>query len=556
MKRTALYARYSTDMQNERSVEDQLELCRAYAVREGLSVVSRFSDKARSGGSMFERDGLLALLAQAQSPQRPFDVLVVEALDRLSRDMEDLAGIHKRLTFHGVEIRAVHEGVASTVLVGLRGLVGQLFREDGAKKIKRGLSGVVRSGRIAGGLAYGYRVVPGRPGEREIDPGQSQIVLRVFEEYAAGSVPRRIAAALNHEGIAPPRGILWNASTLNGSSARGNGMLNNEHYVGRIVWNKVSKARNPYTGRRVPRVNPTVERETTEVPALRIIEQDLWDAVQAMRAKRSKAHPHHSRRPQHLLSGLLRCGCCGSGYTVHDRDKTGKVRIRCSAHRESGSCENRRIIYLPAVEAAVIDGMRTHLRDPRMIEVFVKRYNAERRRLASTADRDRAKIEARLEACRREYDRLLQAFTKGILSDADAEALLPQLREERARLETELSAIEGSPQVIALHPTLVADYLRHVEALRETLSDYGRHEGEAGETLVASFRALVETVTIHPGAPRQGFEVEVRGRLSELIGEPAFPDGRISGGLMVPQVRTSQSPTMPDLAFVFRARAA
>ena len=170
MKCTALYARYTTDMQNERSVEDQFELGRAYAVREGLSVVSRFSEKARSGGSMFKRDGLLALIAQAQSPERPFDVLVVEALDRLSRDMEDLAGIHKRLTFHGVEIRAVHEGIAWTVLVGLRGLVGQLFREDGAKKIKRGLSGVVRSGRIAGGLAYGFRVVPGKPGERKINP--------------------------------------------------------------------------------------------------------------------------------------------------------------------------------------------------------------------------------------------------------------------------------------------------------------------------------------------------------------------------------------------------
>ena len=92
MKRAALYARYSTDMQNERSVEDQLELCRAYAVREGLQVTARFHDRARSGGSMFERDGLLAMLAQAHSTESPFDVVVVEALDRLSRDMEDLPG--------------------------------------------------------------------------------------------------------------------------------------------------------------------------------------------------------------------------------------------------------------------------------------------------------------------------------------------------------------------------------------------------------------------------------------------------------------------------------
>jgi DNA invertase Pin-like site-specific DNA recombinase len=66
-----------------------------------------YEDKARSGGSIMGRDGLLRLLDQAKD--RSFDVVVVEALDRLSRDMEDLAGIHKRLSFLGIEIRAVHD---------------------------------------------------------------------------------------------------------------------------------------------------------------------------------------------------------------------------------------------------------------------------------------------------------------------------------------------------------------------------------------------------------------------------------------------------------------
>jgi len=529
MKRAALYARYSTDLQNERSVEDQLELCRTYARREGLQIGQEFCDRARSGGSMFERDGLLALLAQAQSTPRPFDVLVVEALDRVSRDMEDLAGIHKRLTFHGVEIRAVHEGVASTVLVGLRGLVGQLFREDGAKKIKRGMAGVVRSGRVAGGLAYGYRLVPGHPGQREINPEQADVVRRVFEEYVAGRVPRKIAEGLNRDGIAPPRGRLWNASSLNGSAKRGNGLLKNEHYVGRIVWNKVSKARNPYTGRRVPRVNAAAERQAVEIEALRIVPPDLWEAAQRMHEKRALHTTGYTRRPMHLLSGMLRCGCCGSGYSVHDRDKTGKTRIRCSAVRESGSCTNRRVIYLPSVEAVVVDGLRGHLRHPHLIKVFVSSYNAERRRLASTAGRDREVLTMRLDGCRREYDRLLKAYQKGILSDEDAEAMLPKLRDERAAIERDLEQADVAPRVIALHPTLVAEYLRHVDALQETLTIHGRQDDEATERLVMAFRALIESVTIFPGPPHRGFEVEVRGKLSELIGEPAFPDSRVVG---------------------------
>ncbi|MFD2843544.1 recombinase family protein [Paracoccus cavernae] len=149
------YSRYSTDLQNERSIEDQEALIRKYASINDLALDRLYSDAAQSGASILGRDSLLQLLADAKTGA--FDVVIVEELDRLSRDMEDLAGIHKRLSFAGVEIMAVHEGVASTVTVGLRGLVGQLFREDNARKIRRGLSGRVSQGLSAGGRAFGYR---------------------------------------------------------------------------------------------------------------------------------------------------------------------------------------------------------------------------------------------------------------------------------------------------------------------------------------------------------------------------------------------------------------
>jgi len=106
MKKAAIYARFSTDLQNERSIEDQVALCRNYAAREGMNVTEVYEDRARSGGSILGRDGLLRLMDRARD--RSFEVIVVEALDRLSRDTEDLAGIHKRPSFLSIEIRAVH----------------------------------------------------------------------------------------------------------------------------------------------------------------------------------------------------------------------------------------------------------------------------------------------------------------------------------------------------------------------------------------------------------------------------------------------------------------
>lgn len=93
-KTAVIYARFSSDLQKDRSVEDQAAICEQLASREGYKVIEIFSDRAKSGASMFERDGLLALMTAAK--KRSFDAVIVESLDRLSRDQEDLAGIFKR----------------------------------------------------------------------------------------------------------------------------------------------------------------------------------------------------------------------------------------------------------------------------------------------------------------------------------------------------------------------------------------------------------------------------------------------------------------------------
>ena len=152
---------------------------------------------------------------------------------------------------------------------------------------------------------------------------------------------------------------MWNATTINGYGKRGSGILHNHLYAGLIVWNKNRKLLNPYTGKRVGRPNDAADRHVVEVAELRIIDQETWQAVQALKASRANTRPEQHRRPVHLLSGLLRCGRCNSGMSVKDRDHNGKIRVRCSAMAESGSCENRRAIYLPHIEAAVVGGCET-----------------------------------------------------------------------------------------------------------------------------------------------------------------------------------------------------
>jgi site-specific DNA recombinase len=522
MIRAAIYARFSTDLQTERSIEDQIALCRSYAQREGLQPVETFHDRARSGGSVLGRDGVLRLMERAR--EKAFDVVIVEALDRLSRDMEDLAGIHKRLSFAGIEIRAVHEGTVNTVLVGLRGLVGQLYREDNAHKVRRGQAGRVRQGLSGGGITYGYAAIDGAAGKRAVVEAEAQIVRRIFDEYVGGRTPREIAQDLNRANVAPPRGRRWNASTINGNVHRGSGILHNELYRGRLVWNKVRMVKDPDTGRRVSRPNRRSDWQTTDVPELAIVPAAVFDAAQQRKKARGLTHPTHQRRPRHLLSGLLKCGACGAGMSTNGKDKSGRIRIRCSAAAESGTCPNPSTFYLASVENAVLSGLRAEMRQPAVIAEYVRTYHEERKRLAADASARRTSLERKVRQLTREIDRVIDGIAKGIGDPLELGARSKTLCHERRCIQEELAAdIAGVDNIVALHPATLSRYEQQLCRLQEALAS-GIRAGDSEP--VEAIRELIETVTVFRHATRPGaVEVEISGRLNALLGAPAYPDG-------------------------------
>src|SRR5882762_3851139 len=214
--RAVLYARYSSDLQRDASIEDQIRLCRKWIEEEGWEFLHAYTDRALSGASAL-RPAYQSLLEDAR--HRQFDVVVAEALDRLSRDQEDVAGLFKRLRFAGVRLFTLAEGEISELHVGLKGTMNALFLKDLAEKTRRGLEGRVRQGRSGGGLCFGYDVVRehdarGEPihGGRRINETEAAVVHRIFVEFAAGKSPRAIAHTLNSERITGPHGKNWGPS--------------------------------------------------------------------------------------------------------------------------------------------------------------------------------------------------------------------------------------------------------------------------------------------------------------------------------------------------------
>ena len=247
--KVAIYARYSSDNQRDASIADQLRVCREFAARQGWTVTEEFTDHAVSGATLL-RAGFQALMRDALDGR--FDVVLAEALDRFSRDQEDTAGLFKRLTFAGVNIVTLAEGDITHLHVGLKGTMNALFLKDLADKTRRGLRGRVELGKSGGGLCYGYQVRrvtnPGEPtatGDREIVLVQAEVIRRIFRDYAAGVSPMALAKRLNADHVPGPGGASWNPSTIHGNPARGTGVLNNELYVGRLVWNRLRYVKDP-----------------------------------------------------------------------------------------------------------------------------------------------------------------------------------------------------------------------------------------------------------------------------------------------------------------------
>jgi len=306
MRRVALYARYSSDLQDDRSIVDQVGLLRSFASRQqGWEVVAERHDAARSGASLHNRPGLRALMEEAEAGR--YNIVLAESLDRFGRDIGDVANLHKQLTYRGVELHTVADGgEVPRLMVGIKGAIAEFYLADLAAKTRRGQVGRVKAGRIPGGRCFGYDVVrdSDEGGRRVINEAEAAIVRRIYGEYVAGRSPLRIVEALNAEGIRGPRVGPWNTSSLIGSAKRKNGLLNNSLYCGRITYNRQRFIKDPATGKRQARANAPSEWLTQDVPELAIVQTEVEGGAGPPRRPGTRAPP--ARAPASAQAPSLR----------------------------------------------------------------------------------------------------------------------------------------------------------------------------------------------------------------------------------------------------------
>ena len=528
-RRAAAYLRFSSKKQRDASLDDQLRDIRRYVEEHGDVLLPKhiFRDAAKSGASEAGRDGFNDMRSVVLSTPSPVDCVLFWNLERLARDIADTMLFVRELRFRRIELVSVQEGISSfdpssRMSIPLKAMMAEWFLDDLKAKTHRGLEGQALRGWWTGGKCYGYRTRPVDAAGNPVDPTagarvdgyqpyvyepEAGIIRRIFALALEGKSYVEIADTLNKEKAPPPdygrregRTKAWAVSSIQA-------MLKNTRYTGTVTWNKDEFVKDPVTGKRIARARPREEWVVTHRPELTIVPVDQFDAVRAAIAARNRGatrndQGHFTGRrsggtySKYLLSGLLKCGICGTPMTVHGgyRSESGKVyrSYACPARIKRGksACSNDLNIGKDKIEGAVIGEIKKKLLGEKNIRFYVAQFKK-----AFDAGRADVAVRNRVSSARSE----LREVEKGIKNLLDylkthgSQAVTQELAQAEARkreLEAELAQLDTSGSPLPVPPEVA---IRHgLDRLGEALA--GDH-AQARELL----RALVGELTMTPG---------------------------------------------------------
>jgi site-specific DNA recombinase len=540
--RCAIYTRYSSDLQRESSAEDQIRKCRSLADLKGWTVLDAYvrGDQEISGAALAGRFALESLIADAKQRPRPFDRILIDDTSRLARNVADALNMVEVLKFRNVGVTFVSQGIdtldkMARQLVTINGMMDEQFLVGLADKVHRGQEGRVLKGLNPGGKLYGYINVPilninrpgkyGRPAvdgvDQQINTEQAEVVRRIFQMYTRGMGLALIAKTLNAEGVPspqPPRTRAMQAWCP--SSIRE--MLRNELYRGVRVWNRTVKARNPETGRKVSKGRPKEEWKRVEVPKLRVISEELWNAVRArielVNGKLGAVHLGGMNRTvgsrSYLFSGLLVCGECASRLVIiSGRGKRGYVKYGCPSHRYRGVCDNAVTIRQDRLEEQLLAALEQRLANPQMIEYTLTRFQEELQKRLAEIQRQTTGLED-IHRKRRQLQTQAERLTDAIADAGHSPALLSKLGEVEAHIaELDRHIDSCKPMDIATTVGEIRDFVsRNLINLKGLL-----HEDASRSK--AAFSRHIGQLILKPKQTPSGPIYEVSGGLDLLAGE-------------------------------------
>lgn len=295
-----------------------------------------------SGETLDDRPGILGLLRRVESPKIKA-ILCVEP-QRLSRgSLKDIGRLVELLRYSNTIVITMQytydlRDDRDRELFERELMRGNEYLEYYKRIQQNGRLLSVQNGNYIGTKPpYGFKKVQYKEGKKtcytlEPIPEEARIVKLIFEMYRDGYGSHKIAKKLNEMGVKTQLGKKWSAESLKK-------MRSNEHYIGKVVWNRRKNTRTIEDGQVV--LSRPLQSDYLVFPGKQpaIIDMELWDAVQEIR---NKIPPVKNKaKCVNPFAGLVICQC---GYCMSMRtykNKEGKERnpprLLCTNQAECGT---------------------------------------------------------------------------------------------------------------------------------------------------------------------------------------------------------------------------
>ena len=417
--KAVIYARYSSDNQREESIEGQIRECTEYAVRNDITILSSYVDRALSARTA-DRPEFQRMIADSE--KRLFDVVLVWKLDRFSRDRYDSAHYKHILKKNGVRVISarenISEGPEGIILESMLEGYAEYYSAELSEKIQRGQKENALKCRSNGGnIPLGY--VVGTDGVLTVDPLTAPLVAEIFTRYESGETIKAIADSLNKRGFRTRKGSAFRVASLSL-------ILKNRKYIGEYK----------YADTVVP----------NGIPA--IINPDLFEHVQERMLTNKKAPSRTKADEDYLLTTKLFCGYCGA-YLCGESgtSHTGNVHhyYKCVSVKKKRTECHKKSVRKEWIEDLVVSETMKIVMDDEATEAIVSM-------LMDLQDRENVNLplyEQQLREADTAIQNLLNAIQQGILTKS-TKGRLEELEATKEELETKIACEKlAKPKVSA-----------------------------------------------------------------------------------------------------------
>lgn len=421
MKTAAVYIRVSTEEQTEYSPDAQLKAAKEYAIRNDmiLSEDHIYLDEGISGKSTIKRPAFNRMIGMAKTKPKPFDVILLWKFSRFARNREDSIVYKSMLRRQlGIEVISITENIGddkmSVLIEAFIEAMDEYYSINLAEEVKKGMTEKATRGEYQTAPPLGYTKIPGQP--LQIAEEEAKYIRYAFEQYLAGVGFFSIAGKLNTMGFKTKRGNKIENRTVEY-------ILNNPIYKGYVRWTPSGKT----LSNRIYDSKDTMIVKSDHVP---IISEEMFDKANEKlvsdRARR-KSGDRPAETKKHYLSGILKCGSCGSTMAYAQANNG----FQCIKYAH-GICKPSHSIQANKIEKAILDEL------DRLSSSGV--YIENIRNLADFTN-ERELIRKEIESIERMFDRAKQAFLAGIDTIEEYEVNKVKIQAEIEEKEAELAKI-------------------------------------------------------------------------------------------------------------------